>query len=147
MIKEFFLDKFEFDFYANQKWCEVLLEHEDELSSYAKKSFSHIINVHHIWITRVAGLNTESFTWDILPIDFWEKLAQDNYLKTTDYLEKVELEQKVNYSSEEGVQYEKLDIDILYHILNHSTYHRAQIARDLRENGITPPSFNFISFR
>ena len=44
----------------------------------------------------------------------------------------------------------KTDIDILYHILNHSTYHRAQIARELRELrelGITPPSFNFISFK
>jgi uncharacterized damage-inducible protein DinB len=111
------------------------MEHEDELSPFILKSFSHIINVHHIWITRIEGEKAESHTWDHLPIDYWEKLSQENYLKTNDYLEKIELNNKVNYMSEEGVKIKKTDIDILYHLLNHSTYHRAQIAKELRTKG------------
>lgn len=147
MIKDFFIDKFEYDFRSNQKWCEVLQQNEDSLSPFILKSFSHIINVHHIWITRIEGKIAESHTWDQLPLDYWAKLCQDNHLKTNDYLEKIELNTKVNYMSEEGVRLEKIDIDILYHILNHSTYHRAQISREICDLGLSPPSFNFISFK
>lgn len=146
MITAFFLDKFEYDFRCNQRWIEILQKHEDDLTPYIFKSFSHVVNVHHIWMHRLLEIPAESFTWDLLPIDYWEPLAQENHLKTIDFLEKQELNNKINYTSEEGIAYEKEIIDILYHILNHSNYHRAQISRDLRTLDIQPPAFNFISF-
>ncbi len=120
---------------------------EDSVSDYAIKSFSHLINVHHVWIHRLLNLPSESHSWDILPLEYWGKLAHENHSKTIDYLEKQELNEKINYTSEEGIQLEKETLDILYHILNHSNYHRAQIAVDLRKSGIRPPDFNFISFK
>lgn len=146
MITGFFLDKFEYDFRCNQRWIERLSKHEDALSDFCLKSFSHVINVHHIWIQRLHNVDSESHTWDILPISYWEKLTQDNHRKTVDFLEKHELDNKINYTSEEGVAFEKDTIDVLYHILNHSNYHRAQISRELRLLGIQPPSFNFIAY-
>ena len=145
MIKAFFLDKFEADFRSNQQWCALLEDNEGDLSDFAISSFSHIVNVHHIWISRISGLKIESHTWDQLPLEFLEKLCQENYLKTVDYLEKEELNNTVDYQSEEGANLSKTDVDILYHILNHTTYHRAQIANNLRNNGIIPPVFNFNS--
>ena len=147
MLKEFFQDKFEYDFRSNKKWSEVLISQEDELPDYVHKMMSHIVNVHHIWIQRILDLPSESFSWDKLPIDYWIKLHQDNYSKTIDYLEKNEAYEKVNYHSEEGVVLTKDAIDILYHILNHSNYHRGQIAKSLRDNGLEPPVFNFITFK
>lgn len=124
----------------------MLQQNEDDLNEYVIKSFSHVVNVHHIWMHRLLEMPSESFTWDKLPIDYWEQLAQENHVKTIDFLEKQELNNKVNYTSEEGITYEKEIMDILYHILNHSNYHRAQISRELRIQGIQPPAFNFISF-
>ena len=147
MIKEFFLDKFEYDFRCNAQWIKTLLKHEDDLTDFTIKSFSHVINVHHIWIQRLLEQPSESNTWDKLPIDYWQKLVQENHLKTQDFLEKNEFIGKVLYTSEEGVPLEKEAVDILYHILNHSNYHRAQISLDLRQSGISPPAFNFISFK
>lgn len=146
MITDFFLDKFEYDFRCNQRWTEVLIQNEDAINAYIQKSFSHILNVHHIWMHRLLDLPSESYTWDLLPIDYWEKLARENHLKTIDFLEKQELTHKVNYTSEEGIAYEKDTIDILYHILNHSNYHRAQISREMGILELQPPAFNFISF-
>ena len=145
-MKDFFVDKFEYDFRSNQTWVNVLKNHEDDLSDFVFKSMSHIINVHHIWISRVLEKTAESHTWDILPIDFWDQLMHDNLHQTIDYLEHVEFTEKINYHSEEGVQYTKSSVDILYHILNHSNYHRAQIAMELRKLGMTPPAFNFIAY-
>lgn len=147
MLKEFFKHKFEYDFLTNKKWCENLLSQEELISDYCQKSMSHIVNVHHIWIQRVLGLPSESFSWDKLPADYWIKLHQENYLKTLDFLEKVDELEKMNYHSEEGVQLEKEVVDVLYHILNHSNYHRGQIAKDLRDHGLEVPSYNFITFK
>lgn len=145
-MKDFFIDKFEYDFRSNQKWVDVLMKHEDELSDFVLKSMSHIINVHHIWISRILEKKAESHTWDILPINYWDQLMHDNLRQTIEYLEHIESSEKIDYHSEEGVKLSKSSVDILYHILNHSNYHRAQIAMELRKLGITPPSFNFITY-
>lgn len=145
-MKDFFIDKFEYDFRSNQKWAEVLMNHEDNLSDFIRKSMSHIINVHHIWISRILDQKAESHSWDVLPVRYWDRLMHDNLQQTINYLEHVEQSEKINYHSEEGVQLSKSSIDILYHILNHSNYHRAQIAMELRKLGITPPNFNFIAY-
>lgn len=145
-MKDFFIDKFEYDFHSNQKWVDVLLKNEDELSEFVLKSMSHVINVHHIWISRITETPIESHSWDRLPIDFWEQLMHDNHRKTIDYLEHFDLTEKMNYHSEENVKLTKSTVDVLYHILNHSNYHRAQIALELRNLQITPPSFNFIAY-
>ena len=145
-MKDFFIDKFEYDFRSNQKWAEVLMKHEDDLSDFIRKSMSHIINVHHIWISRIVDQKAESHSWDVLPVRYWDRLMHDNLQQTINYLEHVDQSEKINYHSEEGVQLSKSSIDILYHILNHSNYHRAQIAMELRKLGIPPPNFNFIAY-
>jgi len=146
LLKEFFLDKFEYDFECNKRWGNILHEHYDDLNDYIKRSYSHILNVHHIWISRLKNQEPESFSFDILPTNSWEKLANQNYLQTIDFLEGKDIKDHLKYSDEEGVRLEKNVVDVLYHILNHSVHHRAQISRELRLKGIEPPSFNFIAY-
>lgn len=146
-MKAFFTDKFEYDYLSTKKWCEHIEQHEDDVNEFIRKAISHVINVHHIWISRIHGKEIESHTWDRLPISHWISLAQDNYRKTIDYLEQLELTEKINYHDEEGVKLEKMTIDVLYHILNHSNYHRGQIAREMRILELTPPTFNFIAYK
>ena len=146
-MKEFFKHKFEFDFLTNKIWCESLIGQEDSISDYSKKSMSHIINAHHIWIQRILNLPAESNTWDIFPIDYWIKLSQENYLKTVEFLNNTEPLGQINYQTEQGESCIKDASDILYHILNHSNYHRGQIAKDLRDHGLIVPVYNFITFK
>ena len=105
MIKDFFLDKFKFDFENNKKFIECIEELDFEVSNFVIRSFSHIINVHHIWISRLLNNELESHSNDILPLEYWMRLAHDNYLKSIDYIEKYELESKVNYHDSENVKY------------------------------------------
>ena len=146
MIIGFFEDKFDYDFESNLRWCKVLIEHEEYLNPYIRSTFSHIINVHHIWISRLIGTPSESHSTDVLPVDYWLKFCEENHRKSIDFILKNDLEQKIHYHNEEGVQFTKETIDVLYHILNHSNYHRGQIARELRRLEIEPPIFNFISY-
>jgi len=146
-MKEFFLDKFEFDFHSVKKWISCIEDQEEYVSEFTKKSISHIINVHHIWNSRLLNKPAESNEWDVLPLSYLTRLAQQNYLETVDFLEKQELNEKINYHSSEGIKLEKSIVDVLYHMLNHSTYHRAQITMDLKQNNLQFPSLNFITYR
>lgn len=146
-MKDFFLDKFEYDFHATNNWIESIVSQEDLVSPFVCKSISHIINVHHVWNCRLMNKTSESELWDILPMHYLFRLHQQNYLETLDFLEKFELNEKINYHSSEGVQLTKHIIDVLYHLLNHSNYHRAQIVLELKQNNLKHPSFNFISYR
>jgi uncharacterized damage-inducible protein DinB len=37
--------------------------------------------------------------------------------------------------------------DMLFHIINHSTHHRAQISVDFRTNGIEPLNLDYILYK
>jgi uncharacterized damage-inducible protein DinB len=145
-MKDFFQDKFEYDFFASKNWIESLESQEDFVSEFAIRSMSHILNVHHIWNRRLLDKPLESELWDVFPIHFHQKLLEENYRETIEYLEKLEQTEKIKYHSSEGVGFEKSTTDVLYHILNHSNYHRAQIALDLKQKNLKTPNFNFISY-
>jgi uncharacterized damage-inducible protein DinB len=146
-MKEFLLDKFEYDFYATKQLIEFIEKQEDSVSDFVKKSISHIINVGHIWNARIVGRKPESELWDRLPIYFLNQLHNQNYREILDYIENVELGEKVKYHSSEGIRLDKEDLDILFHLLTHSNYHRAQIVMDLKQNGLNYPSLNFIAYK
>lgn len=146
-MKDFLLDKFEYEFNALKLWIECIEEQEDQVSDFVKRSISHIINAHHIWNSRLLGRRAESEFWDTLPIRFLQKLNQQNYREVLDYMENFELGEKVNYHSSEGIRFDRTDLDILFHVLNHSVYHRAQIVLDLKQQNLKYPSFQFITFR
>lgn len=146
-FQEFFAEKFEYDFHSNLAWNKIFVENEDNLSDYMVKSMSHIINVHHIWNARLMQAVAESADWDILPVDFMERLHQENYRQTIHFLEHQSLSEKINYHSSEGVPMEKETMNILYHILDHSNYHRAQIAKEARDIGLPVAATHFIIFR
>jgi uncharacterized damage-inducible protein DinB len=147
MLREFLLDKFEFDYQVNRTWSAHLQLHEDQLNPFIIKQMSHVINMHHIWLSRLYSAQAESGEWDELPLMYWDRLLQENYLKTQEFMRHFDGTAKSNYHNSEGVPMEKSDVDILYHILHHSQYHRAQIARELRIIGLPVPSMHFIAYR
>lgn len=145
-FQDFFREKFEYDLQANLSWCNLFSQIEENIPDYVSKSMSHIINVHHIWNARLLNLPAESESWDLLPSLYWGQLHQDNFRKTMCFLEYHDTFENVNFYDSEGVPMEKKAIDILYHALNHSNYHRAQISKACRDIGLPVISTNFIHF-
>ena len=150
-FQSFFKEKFEIDLQSNLAWVKFLEENEDALdfdqNQILKKWFSHIINVHHIWNARLEQKKSESEDWDLLPNFYFERLLFENFNQTMQIIEQQDLDQKVNYHDSEGVPMEKETLDVLFHMLNHSNYHRAQMALKGKEWGFKIPSFQFVVFR
>ena len=56
------------------------------------------------------------------------------------------LNEKVDYSNSKGVVFSNDVVDILQHLIIHGQHHRAQIALLLRQNGIEPPTTDYIFY-
>jgi uncharacterized damage-inducible protein DinB len=146
-MRDFFADKFERDHHQNLALIRIFEEQEDNLPEMVLKSFSHILNVHYLWNCRLRLLTAESNDWDLLPLSYFVRFQNQNYQETRDLLDHTDWDEMVKYHSSDGIPLSGLTTDILYHILQHSTYHRAQIISELKRSGLEAPSQDFILIR
>ena len=57
-----------------------------------------------------------------------------------------DLERRISYENPPGTPWTYALAQMLHHVVNHSTYHRGQIAAMLRQLGATPPSTDYLVF-
>jgi uncharacterized damage-inducible protein DinB len=58
----------------------------------------------------------------------------------------VGLTEVISYTNTQGEAFQTTVEDILIHVFNHGTYHRAQVARDLRQHALTPVNTDYITY-
>jgi uncharacterized damage-inducible protein DinB len=136
-MKEFLLRKFEIEHHAIRAVILCIEAQEDDVSPFCIKSICHIINCHHIWNSRLNSIQAESNEWDVFPLHHLEKLNQQNYRETIDFLEKQEL----NDALESTSNLPKTAVDILFYLLQHAAYHRGQIIYALKSAGLKYPEY------
>lgn len=146
-MESFFLNSFERDFYANQSIFESLIEQEEVLPDKALKLASHIINVHHIWLSELNAKKAESVAWDVLPIDYICVLNSQNYKETVHFIEFSDCSKFSNQDAAESTKLFKESLHVLQHILGHSAYHRGQIVLLLKDNKLSYPNMDWITIR
>ncbi|HLU86987.1 MAG TPA: DinB family protein [Taishania sp.] len=147
MMQAFFKSKFLFDFQANQVWIETIDKQNLTSDPAIRKLMCHILNVHHVWVSRLNGREAISGDWDDLPYYAWQQLNEENYRQTNEFVEHQPVDKLIHYTTSEGVDSSMRADDILYHILQHNIHHRAQINSLIRKVGATPAVFNFIEWK
>ena len=147
-MKNFFLELFEYNRTCNQKLGDIFLSHSVEVSERASKLYNHILDVHQIWNCRIEP-NQYPYNsgWEIHPSKDYERIDKMNYENSLLVLNKHDLHATVNYLNTKGEPFKNSVRDILFHIINHSTYHRGQIATDLRLGGLEPVATDYILFK
>lgn len=146
-MKDFFIDKLAYDLEVNKRFLDVMFSHENKMNDYILKSFSHIVNAHHIWNSRILKQESDFGVWEVHVANSLTILIEKLNEQSIQLIEKYELSDSVVYVNSEGEKFMNSMEDIIYHILNHSNYHRAQIAVEMRSLGITPPESNFIVYK
>ena len=119
-------------------------------SPYISETFSHAINAQYIWTGRI---NLDKKTpFKVREIQDLSKLEATISYITKDwliYLENItteELERKIHYTNSFGESFTSVIQDVIAHLINHSTYHRAQVVKELRILGISPPNTDYITY-
>ncbi len=131
---------------ADQSIIEIFKQVKIEMPD-AERLFSHVLNAQHIWAYRISGQKPTYGVWDIHPKKNFERLSSENFKLIREALIHFPLDQRILYSNSRGDQYENSIDEILFHLFNHSTYHRGQVVTLLKKAGFTPPVTDYIMLK
>src|SRR5690554_4643998 len=145
-MKEGFKELFEYSHHCNQKLIELLSENLLSVSERSIQLINHLLNAQQIWNARILG-EKACQVWQINKWEDLQKIDRENNLKSLKIVEEMDLEKLLEYNNSTRARFSNKIKDILFHIVNHSTYHRAQIAADLRQSGIEPINTDYIFYR
>lgn len=108
----------------------------------------HLINADQVWFS---GLRGDEFPPDLNPDDFsdrtllrtrWDKVEQN----MRDYLAKLQDNMLFQKPFSEGEDKDLILWQVLLHVANHGTDHRAQLLRQLNDLGVKTASQDYIFY-
>lgn len=148
-MKGFFSTLLDYNYQMNHKIMHKILDNNG-VNDDVIKLFSHIIHAQMIWLARFKGENDKNIPlWENIPLADIDKLMTQNHSEWVNFVKGMQEEdfhKNISYTNTQGNHYTNKMEDILYHMINHATHHRAQISTLLRQNGITPPVTDYIAY-
>lgn len=146
-MEEFFNELFDYNFYCNKQLIEAFAQMED-VPEKTTSLFNHLLNAHHIWNARINGAEPGFGVWEEHTQAEWTDVHYENQRNTFEIITNTDdFEARIDYQNSEGRLFTNTVQDMLFHIINHSTHHRAQILADLRANGIEPISLDYVFYK
>ncbi len=146
-MKGFLQQLFDYNFYCNKMLIEQCAS-LDEVPVTCKNLINHIFNAHHIWNHRILGKESEFGVWQDHEVNDWSDIHYENQRTSFEIITNTEdFDKRIDYISSEGRAYANDVKDILFHIINHATHHRGQIAMDMRGANIEPKPMDYIYYK
>ncbi|MBT8178773.1 MAG: damage-inducible protein DinB [Eudoraea sp.] len=146
-MKAFFHQLFDYNFYCNKKLiasCSEMKSVPDEVI----RLFSHVLNAHYLWNARILNTKIDREVWQLHEVALWAEMHYQNQRATFEIIRNTDnFERRIDYQNSEGRMYSNSLQDILFHIINHSTHHRAQMATAFRNNNLEPLTLDYIFYK
>jgi uncharacterized damage-inducible protein DinB len=148
-MKDYFIQLFNYDHYANLIIAETINKANN--TGKAVGLMAHLLAAQQVWLSRCIGEQaTGAILWPDWKADTFEQLINDNHrgwINLLDYLNPDDFEKLISYKSLKGDPFENKLIDILTHVINHGTHHRAQAGQQLKFDGMdTLPNTDYIAY-
>jgi uncharacterized damage-inducible protein DinB len=148
-VIEHYLHLFKYNLWATELSANSILA-ADKILPDAVKLLSHIVSSQQVWLDRIIGEQSGITPWDnftveeclVKSVDFtseWINLLEG---KRDNYLDK-----RIEYKYTKGERFENSIKDIITHLINHSTYHRAQIAQIVKRANGAPAITDYILYQ
>ena len=146
-MKAFFYELFQYNQHSNRRIVAVLEQNKAQVTPKCLSLLSHLLNAHGIWNQKIRPELISYKSWELHPIESAYQIDSLNHDNSLELLESFVLDQAVNYKLSTGKAFTNSVRDILFQIINHSTYHRAQIATEFRNSGIDPLLTDYIAYQ
>lgn len=146
-MKKYFLKLYEFNRWANQRVIQCLMDQQvnhEKINSL----MGHIAAAEMLWLHRVKGLpKPDVKLWSAYSVEQLSVMLNKADSDWTEYVQNTEnFDRELNYTNYTGDPFTNNVEAILIHTANHASYHRAQVALLLRQNGLEPVNTDFITY-
>jgi uncharacterized damage-inducible protein DinB len=137
-MKAYFIRLFNYDRFANQLILETIIQAGNPEKPL--QLMAHLLAAQQIWLNRCKGEPVIGVAlWPDWKVDILERMINDNHrawINFLDYLDPDDFINRIYYKSLKGEAFENQLSDILAHVINHGTHHRAQAGQLLKLAGV-----------
>lgn len=145
-MKEQFIDLLEYNSYFNQLLIEIYLDNKDSFNEKMISLLNHILNAQQVWNSRI--FIEDSFgVWQINPDEKLLENNQSNFENSFKILSERNLDEIIVYRNSKGDEFQNSIREIFFHFINHSTYHRGQIAMLIKQAGLEPINTDYVFYK
>jgi uncharacterized damage-inducible protein DinB len=146
-MKNFFRNKFQYNHLSNKRVIDLIISNSNAYSTKAQTLISHTLSAHHIWNSRINSVSPAHQVWDVYEISELQQLNDEELQRSLLIISDSDLTEIITYTNTQNQQFTNSIGDILFHIINHSTYHRGQLISELKAQGLTPISTDYIIYK
>ena len=111
---------------------------------------SHLVSAQKNWLNRIPGRDVYVGLWEKHAVQECINQSTDITAEWINLLESFkdkDIERRIEYKNTKGEKFSNTIKDILTHVINHSTYHRAQIAQKVKALGEKPAVTDYIVYQ
>ena len=145
-ILKYFRRQFAYDDWANRKVLDALLV-SGHANPRAVQLLAHILSAERLWLERIRKQPQSLPVWPEFSLDQCEVEIGELASRWRDFLVDLTpagLSEKITYKNSKGEVWSSAVEDVLTHVVLHSSYHRGQIATQMRAAGEQPAYTDFI---
>ena len=146
-MKKYFLKLYQYNAWANDRVLSCLRQQsvDDEKTL---TIFGHVLAAQFLWLHRIKGLAPPDVKlWGKYSLERLEKMVTDANQQWKEFVESHEnFDREMTYTNYVGELYTNNVETIMMHLVNHCSYHRAQVALLLRQKGFEPINTDLITY-
>jgi uncharacterized damage-inducible protein DinB len=146
-MKEYFLKLYQYNAWSNARVLNCL-QRQNVRDEKILTLMGHIVAAQFLWLHRIKGLPAPNVKlWGTYTLEQLTTMAEDAGKQWLAFVEsETNFNRQLSYTNYVGEQYTNNVEMIMIHLVNHSSYHRAQIAMLLRQKGFEPINTDFITY-
>jgi uncharacterized damage-inducible protein DinB len=147
-MKNYFARLFDYDSYANKLILKIIMQAGEPEKPV--QLMAHLLAAQQVWYNRCKGLPLVNYSlWPDWKASSFEKLIDNNHGLWLSFLNETDdnaFEKQIIYKNSQGVGFSNKMEDILAHVINHGTHHRAQAGQHLKLAGEDLPFTDYIFY-
>ncbi len=149
-LKTHFISQLNYNQWANELYFGFLNQNIFNKAPIIQEWFSHLTTAQIIWYNRIHQIDPPSQgLFESLEENYLKALNAESNRQWIAFLESTYeglLYQVLKYTDTKGQHWETPIKDIVAHVINHGSHHRAQISSQLRLINEKPPAIDYIFF-
>ena len=148
-MKSYFIRLFNYDQFANKQITDLILKNGQ--AGKPVQLMAHLLAAQQIWLNRCKGLPAPGGAlWPDWQAETFNAIIDSNHQAWITYLDELQPDDfnaDVVYKNSRGDSFQTRLDDVLAHLINHGTHHRAQAGQQLKLNGLQQlPSTDYIFY-
>jgi uncharacterized damage-inducible protein DinB len=146
-MKKYFLKLYQYNAWASDRVLKCL-DSQGVKDEKILTLMGHIVAAQFLWLHRIKGLPAPKVKlWGSYTLAQLLDMAADAGKQWMEYVESTDdFDRELTYRNYVNDPYTNNVETIMIHLVNHSSYHRAQIAILLRQKGMEPINTDFITY-